>query len=159
MKKRFLIPAILFWVASLVLITLILSLNPPKVVQIDLSQLQAGQIIAGTNLIEGDYECSHQTFMSQTWRFDLILVGVDREESGELIFLGREPGWEMDKWYRTSRKIPDLGWYPEAKEVRLSDDTLIILYGKDVRGAIIFLILIVVVGGLFGWLFFEEAKM
>ncbi len=159
MKKKFMIPAIAVWLAAVVFITLIASSTPPEEVKVDLSEIYAGQIMAGTNIIDVDFECSYETFVGRSYRFDLVLVGIDRDYSDSVIvFLGREPGWRSDEWYRAEKEVEGLGWHPAAKAVILSDHTLTIYYGKNNRGVFWGVAAIILASLLIGGSLFSEAR-
>jgi hypothetical protein len=162
MKRLLLALAIVLWVGAIILVTLMGTLNPPEEVKFDLSELRAGEIVAGANIFKfdkADFDCSYEAFVDRSFRFDFVLVGIDNEyNSSRLIYLGREFGRARVQWYRAERKIEGLGWFPAAREVRLADNTLTIVYGKDKGKLAIFIIIIVVLFGAGGAIAFSASR-
>lgn len=115
---------VILWVIALVGITLMCSWNVDEVKTSDLSAIEAKQIVAGYNRITADYEVkSPMAFVGRS--YDLVMVGVENDEIGKLTYLGL-----VDGEYYKARESFSLGAFQKVKEVRIENESLVIVCGK-----------------------------
>lgn len=159
---RLFVSAVVFWIIAAVLVTLVVSHSPAEEVTIDLSDLNAGQIIVGTNrLFQPDFDCPYQLFVERSFRFDIVLVGYSQSPS-LLIYLGREWTWEgKEQWYRAEQKLRPPGWFLVTQGVRITEhgQTLTIFYhqSRALVGLAVFGVLLFF-GGIGGAIFSYARK-
>lgn len=140
------IAGIVLILVGVILITLMAVWNVNEVKTVDISGVKADRLVAAASLIKPDFEnASVAGFCGKS--YELVLVGVENREIGEVAYLGLAEG----KYYKATENF-SLGVLQKVNEVKIDNETLVIVCGKNVGMTVFFsiwsFILFVVIGGV-----------
>ena len=152
MRKFLLVAAIMFWLAAIILPTLMIASNNQEIRTIDLSAIDTRQIITGVNEFVEPQKCSVMDFVSRS--YDYVLVGI--EDGNCIVYQGQ---WNNATWYQAEDEL-DTGLTQEIERIELGNQnkTLTVYFGKDERIVGFFSFLSVFLFGLSGFAFFASKK-
>jgi len=155
MRKFLLVAAIMFWLAAVILPTLMIASNNQEIRTIDLSAIDTRQIITGVNEFVESQKCSVMDFVSRS--YDYVLVGI--EDRNCIVYQGQTSiAWNTG-WYQAEDEL-DTGITQEIERIELSNQnkTLTVYFGKDECIVGFFSFFSVFLFGLSGFAFFASKK-
>lgn len=150
MKLFFGIIAVMLVIAAVALPTLMITSNKTEVKTVDLSGIDAEQIVPGINkYLRPDFKSSPVSFMGNS--YDLVMAGATYNK---IVYQGRTTN---NQWYQTEEKLA-MGINQEIKQVELVGQTLNIYCGKDWFAASILSVVSFLVFGILGFFAYSLSK-